>query len=133
MPHDPGCHCLPWFGLHPQVCCVHILRGWTHMGPGLARRCGYCRALLQKRTIPAAFPRQRQTASSTLAAYRVSLYPDSSDRNLADSWALSLLPLCLGNQSCRKHSALLDPLWLNKACEESHYPNKLVEQTSEPA
>lgn len=135
LPHTPGGHCWPRFGLHQHVCCMSRLRGWTRLGPGLARCCGHRRAPRVDNTSSLS---QAQTASPTLDAYSVSLYPDSSDRDLADDWALNFLLLCLGSQSCRKYSALLESLWLNKTCKDfwqmlMHYPNKLVEHTSEPA
>lgn len=102
------------FTCHPHSLC----RVTATEGPALARCCGYHRVLLHNWMVSAAFPRQRHTVSSTLAAHRVSLYSDSSDRNLADDRALNLQLLCLGNQSCRKHSALLNSLYLNKTCKE---------------
>lgn len=139
---DFTCHMLQEATVGLALACNNTCAAWADWEAGLA--CGQALqdavgiAQLHEWIIPAAFPRQTQTASSTLAAYSVSLYPDSSDRDLADDWALNFLLLCLGSQSCRKHSALLESLWLNKTCEDfwqmlMHYPNKLVEHTSEPA
>lgn len=105
------------------LACNHEFAAWAgerldSPGAGACRMLWASQGLNPQGDYTSSLSQERQAASSTLAAYRVSFYPDSSDRNLGDDWTLKFTLPCVENQSCGKHSALLDSLWLNKTCEE---------------